>query len=132
VTEQIIEVDPRTLIEMAEPYRSAAIRFGRLSRRARDMNARYRNAWGHDDLGNNVEPIFSQMFAVIEGGTESIEKDLTYHGDGLRRTGMLYAEADDDASQTARSLDAAFIPLREGTPATRASPATDDRTPKHP
>jgi len=104
-------VEPAALIRMSGPYHDTADHFEALRLRAEGLRTRYREAWGNDDLGKQVGPQFSGMLEAIEGHAASVHANLKLHGDGLHVTGKLYAEAEGDADQTARSLNEAFAGL---------------------
>lgn len=124
-----IAVDPDRLMKMSGPYHETAARFDELRRRAEQLRAQYQNAWGSDDIGNQVGPYFSQVLTAIEDTAGSTRDDLIFHGDGLRNTGRFYADADDDALDSAQSLSGALSGAGLEPVAHSASAATADIAP---
>jgi len=109
MSDRDLYVEPSALIRMSGPYQDTADHFESLRLRAEGLRLRYREAWGNDDLGNQVGPQFMGMLESIEGHAASVHADLSHHAKGLHVTGKLYAGAENDADRTARSLNEALM-----------------------
>lgn len=92
-----IWVDPEGVSALGERYADHAAIYDDYLRRLRALRVRYADAWGDDDMGREFSQKFLSGLDNLENLVGGVKGSLEYTAAGLRESGKMYREVDDDA-----------------------------------
>jgi hypothetical protein len=101
-------VDPDALERHARPYEEAADGFDKLSASLDELLARYPNAFGQDDLGQQFSSSFNKGLDGVKDRIDRVSQRMAYIGDGLRVSAEGFREAEDSAQDISTKLNSQF------------------------
>jgi hypothetical protein len=127
-------VNPDGVIGVGDAYAEHVALYNRYVDQLVSLRDRYGSAWGDDDMGKEFSTKFLQGLDNLEALVGGIRGTLDYTAEGLRQSGKLYREADEDAREVGERLARDFESL--DTPVARKAvmnrlvePAEGEQTP---
>jgi hypothetical protein len=92
-----IWVDPEGVSALGDRYADHAAMYDDYLRRLHALRVQYADAWGDDDMGREFSQKFLSGLDNLENLVGGVKGSLEYTAAGLRESGKMYREADDDA-----------------------------------
>jgi hypothetical protein len=104
-------VNPDGVIGVGDAYAEHVALYNRYVDQLISLRDRYGSAWGDDDMGKEFSTKFLQGLDNLESLVGGIRGTLDYTAEGLRQSGKLYREADEDAREVGERLARDFESL---------------------
>ncbi|NMO56931.1 hypothetical protein HH310_37875 [Actinoplanes sp. TBRC 11911] len=92
-----IWVDPEGVSALGDRYADHAVMYDDYLRRLQALRVQYADAWGDDDMGREFSQKFLSGLDNLENLVGGVKGSLEYTAAGLRESGKMYREVDDDA-----------------------------------
>ncbi|KXK60060.1 hypothetical protein AWW66_20810 [Micromonospora rosaria] len=104
-------VDPEGVLSVSRAYDGHVAMYDRYLRRLDHLRRQYAEAWGDDEIGNQFKGQFDNVMDIVEGIILGVRGSVEYAAVGLRISGEGYQQAEDDATEAGRIIDADFAAL---------------------
>ncbi|MEU7791972.1 hypothetical protein AB0B11_00955 [Micromonospora tulbaghiae] len=114
-------VDPDGVEGLGRAYESHVQLYESYLAQLTALRARYANAWGDDDMGEQFSTKFLEGLDNLEAIIGGVKGTLHYTAQGLTESGRAYREADEAALDVSRKMAKDFDRLDGPTYATRAA-----------
>ncbi|MDO3686629.1 WXG100 family type VII secretion target [Micromonospora sp. C28ISP2-4] len=114
-------VDPDGVEGLGKAYESHVQLYESYLSQLTALRARYANAWGDDDMGEQFSTKFLEGLDNLEAIIGGVKGTLRYTAQGLTESGRAYREADEAALDVSRKMAKDFDGLDGPTYATRAA-----------
>ncbi|MCA2217451.1 hypothetical protein [Jidongwangia harbinensis] len=98
-------VDPEGVIRLGDAYADHGAIYDAYLAQLKDLRARYGNSWGDDDMGRQFSAKFLEGLDTLDTIVGSVKSTLDYTSLGLRKSGKLYRETDEQANEWSNLLN---------------------------
>lgn len=107
-------VDPDGVVHLGDSYAEHGALYEGYVSQLEQLRSRYGKSWGDDDMGQAFSQRFLQGLDALDGIVGSVKGTLNYTAEGLRQSGKLYRDANEQAGEMSHQLSGNFDELPQG------------------
>ena len=107
-------VDPDGVVHLGDSYAEHGALYEGYVTQLEQLRNRYGKSWGDDDMGQAFSQRFLQGLDALDGIVGSVKGTLNYTAEGLRQSGKLYRDANEQAGEMSHQLAGNFDELPQG------------------
>ncbi|WP_305785765.1 hypothetical protein [Symbioplanes lichenis] len=101
-------VNPEGVVSVGDAYAQEMALYDQYLSQLASLRARGQAAWGDDDMGKEFSEKFLQGMDNLESLIGSVRGTLKYTSEGLRESGLLYRQVDDEAHEVGEKMSRDF------------------------
>lgn len=103
-----ISVDPDGVVAVGNDYAAHVALYQTYLDQLASIRERYASSWGDDEMGTKFSEKFLRGMDNLESLLKGVKGTLNYAAEGLRTSGNLYREVDDEAREAGHHMAADF------------------------